>query len=190
MCISFQTPFIFPPIVWIWIGKTFWHGMGFGVHFASLIWCPWIMLKHLDKRNVQLFQMQSLHRLRWHISQSKNALWVPLQFRMISCLGWLKTQRDWGAVFRTDVLKSDPTSQMQIVFDEHFGKDLLHTLMTFLERQSDLFHVKDLSGTMSESSKFLHFSLRMCCWLEFSFSQTFENTEAGQFEFDVDINYK
>ena len=65
-------------------------------------------------------------------------------------------------MFSTDVLKSDSTSQMQIAF-EHFRKDLLHTLMTFLERQSDLFHVKELSGDLElsvcESSIFLTF----CC---------------------------
>jgi hypothetical protein len=51
---------------------------------------------------------------------------------------------------------------MQIAF-EHFRKDLLHTLMTFLERQSDLFHGKELSGDLElavcESSIFLTF----CC---------------------------
>ena len=49
---------------------------------------------------------------------------------------------------------------MQIVF-EHFRKDLLHTLMTFLERQSDLFHVKEPSGDLElsvcESSNFITF---------------------------------
>ena len=57
-------------------------------------------------------------------------------------------------------------------------KDLLHTLMTFLERQSDLFHVKELSGDLELSSvwvvHFFNLLLRMCCWLEFSFPQTFK----------------
>ena len=93
-----------------------------------------------------------MRRQRWHIELLRNLGWSPT---------WAgsKTQGDWG-VFSTDVLKSDSTSQMQIVF-EHFRKNLLHTLMTFLERQSDLFHVKELSGDLElsvcESSNFITF---------------------------------
>ena len=104
------------------------------------------------------------------------AHWVAAQFRMISYLGWLKNTRGLRRVqywcFEIGLNITDANCVWTFPQEPAaHAYDVLGTPIRFVPRQGAEWRFGAVSVWVFQ---FYNLSLRMCCWLELSFPQTFK----------------